>query len=171
MRHKNIIICILCSLVVLMAIGYAAFVSVLNINGTANITSNWDVHLESIIAGNINGDAKDLPYDETLNPDGTRINGTSAIFKTELVNPGDSITYSVVVTNGGTIDAILNSINISKTDNSAIIYSVNGLNENDVLGAGDRKTLTVTVAYDNNITTQPDILSSEITITLDFGQA
>ncbi len=171
MRSKNLIVCTLCSLVILMAIGYAAFAANLNITGTANITSNWDVHLESISPGNIVGDAKDLPYDETLNPDGTKAENLSATFKTELVSPGDSITYSVIVTNDGTIDARLDSIKTTNANNPAIIYSINGIEENDILAVGDKKTLTITVSYDSNITTQPDILSSTLTVTLDFVQS
>lgn len=171
MRSKNLIVCTLCSLVILMGIGYAAFAANLNIKGTANITSNWSVHLESITADNIVGDAKDLPYDETLNPDGTKADNLSATFKTELVSPGDSITYSVVVTNDGTIDAKLDSIKTTNTNNPAILYSVSGIEKDDILAVGDNKTLTVTVSYDSNITTQPDILTSTLMVTLDFVQS
>ena len=171
MRSKNLIVCILCSFVILMAIGYAAFAANLKINGTANITSNWDVHIVSINVTNIIEDAMDLPYDETLNPDGTKADKLSATFKSELVSPGDAITYSVVVTNGGTIDAKLNRIDVVKDNNPAILYSINGISENDILAVSDSKTLTITVSYDNNITSQPSILSSRLTLTLDFVQA
>ena len=52
-----------------------------------------------------------------------------------------------------------------------LLYSINGIEENDILAVGDKKTLTITVSYDSNITTQPDILSSTLTVTLDFVQS
>ncbi len=171
MRAKNIIISIICALIVLMAIDYVVFAATLNTNGTANITSNWKVFLASIETSNFVGEASDLVYDETLNPDGTRIVGNTAYFKTELVNPGDAVTYSVVVTNEGTIDARLASINITNSNNRAIIYSVSGLNENDILAANDSKTLLLNVAYNSDITSQLDILTSSLIVTLDFVQA
>lgn len=170
-RRKLLIIGTLFGIVVLMAIGYAAFASVLEINGTATITSKWDIHLESIRTSSITGTASDVPYDETLNPDGTRINGTTAIFKTNLVSPSDSVTYSIVITNGGTLDASLDNINTVAGDNSAIIYSISGIDEGDVIKAGESKNLLVTVTYNSNVTSQPEKLSSTLTVTLNFVQA
>lgn len=169
-RYRNLIICTLCGIVVLMAIGYAAFSSTLKIDGVSNISSNWDIHLDTISVSNITGDASNIAYSST-NPNGTRIDGTSAIFKTELVSPGDSITYSVVVTNGGSLDASLDSITTTSADNPAIIYSVSGIDKDDVIPAGDSATLTVVVSYDKNVTSQPQNLSSNLTVYLNFVQA
>ena len=167
MRSKNIVVCILCLFIILMIIGYVVFVVILNINGKS--TSNWNVHLGSITTSNITGSAKDVPYDEILNPDGTRTDNLSATFKTQLVSPGDSITYLVVVNNAGTIDARLDSIDVSDTTNSAIMYSIGGIEESDVLAPNESKSFMVTVSYDELIT-QSDILTSTLTVTLNFVQ-
>ena len=170
-RRRNLIICTLCGIGVLMTIGYAAFASMLEINGTATITSKWDIHLDSISVNSVTGTASNVPYDEMLNPDGTRINGTAAIFKTNLVSPSDSITYSIVVVNGGTLNATLDNLNIVSSNNPAIIYSVSGINEGDVINAGESKSLLVIVTYNSNVTSQPENLSSTLTVTLNFVQA
>ena len=76
-RKNNYIILGLCVVLVLMGIGYAAFSSKLNITGTSNITSNWDVRITNI-ESELNG-ATDLEapsYDNT--------NGMYASFHTGL---------------------------------------------------------------------------------------
>ena len=47
-RYKNLLIGGLLSLILVMAIGFSAFATQLNINGPSNITSSWDVHIKSI---------------------------------------------------------------------------------------------------------------------------
>ena len=45
-NRKNIIIGGLLALVLVMAVGYAAFATNLNITGTSTIDSKWDVHIK-----------------------------------------------------------------------------------------------------------------------------
>lgn len=52
-NKRNIIIGSLCVIVLLMAVGYAAFQTVLNIQGTSNITSSWDINVTNIVSKNI----------------------------------------------------------------------------------------------------------------------
>ena len=40
---KNLVIGMLCAVLCIMAVAYAAFTTTLNINGSANISSNWSV--------------------------------------------------------------------------------------------------------------------------------
>ena len=44
-KHKNALIVALVAVVLVMAVGYAAFAQNLIINGSAEITSTWDVHM------------------------------------------------------------------------------------------------------------------------------
>ena len=44
---KNYAIIVLLVLIIAIAVGYAAFQSVLNISGTATGTATWDVHFSS----------------------------------------------------------------------------------------------------------------------------
>ena len=46
-KHKNILIGALLAVVFVMAVGYAAFAQQLTINGSAEITSTWDVKYDS----------------------------------------------------------------------------------------------------------------------------
>ena len=54
-QNKNILIGGLLAIVLVMAVGYAAFATQLNITGTASITSNWDVHFNKTaqVAGDV----------------------------------------------------------------------------------------------------------------------
>ena len=61
-KNRNIIIIGLSSIVLLMAIGYAAFQTVLNIQGTSKISSNWDVQITGITKDKTKGNVTLLRY-------------------------------------------------------------------------------------------------------------
>jgi len=174
-KHKNLLIGGLLAIVLIMAVGYAAFATQLNINGTANITSTWDVHIKSIEVASQQGTASSV---KQVVEEGN----LTATFETQLVSPGDSITYNVTVENTGSLDAKLSTIAFTQgqtnteteegKDNRTIIYSYSGIAENDVLAAGDETTFTVTVLYNPAITSQPAEAdkTSELTMTLTYVQ-
>ena len=54
-KQRNYIILGLCSILLLMAAGYAAFRSQLTIKGTSNITSEWKVLITDIQSSVLNG--------------------------------------------------------------------------------------------------------------------
>ena len=168
-KNKNILIGGLLAIILVMAVGYAAFATQLQINGTATITSNWDVHITSITPGTpVNGAVHNSA---SVAPD-----GLSATFNTSLVAPGDSLTYTVVVTNAGSLDAKLSGLTFTPADPShAITYSYTGILLNDVIdavgGGTNTKTFTITVTYDPSVTEQPAILTNTVTMTLNFVQA
>ena len=168
-RNKNILIGALLAVVLIMGVGYAAFAQQLTINGDANITSKWDVHIKSITPGEPVGTASNVSADVT--------SATQATFKASLVSPGDSITYTVVVENGGTLPAVVAEDGITFTEgpnNQAIKYSYNGITAGTTKVAPDNgtATFTVTVSYDSSITSQPaaEHLSNDLTMTLNFVQ-
>lgn len=169
-RNKNILIGGLLAIVCIMGIGYAAFATSLNINGSASVSSKWDVHIKSITAGAPVGTASgSAKLTDNLN----------ATFSTDLKSPGDSMTYTVVVENGGTLDAKLSDITFNPgtaNDTAAIDYTYSGIAENDVLKHGDTgntQTFTVTVTYDSSVTSQPasNLLKNDLTMTLVYVQA
>lgn len=162
-KKNNIMIGSLCAVVLLMVVGYAAFQSVLNITGTSKISSNWNILITDIKTKNIVGGASNASE-----PTGK---GTlTATFNTNLVSPGDSLEYDITVTNSGTLNAVLEKITLSDTNNPAIKFTTSGLKNGDPLNAGGTATLTVKVEYDNNVTSQPNNLKSELTVTLDYVQ-
>ena len=162
-RQRNYIILGLCSILLVMVAGYAAFRTQLTINGTSNISSEWKVLITDIQSSVLKGNATDA---ET--PSHT---DTTATFKTNLVSPGDSIQYTVTVENQGSIDAVLKTIQKSDSNNNAIIFEITGIEQGDTLKAHETTTFNVTVTYNRDVTTQPDNLTSDFTITLNYVQA
>ncbi len=161
-KKRNIIIGSLCGVLLLMVVGYAAFSTVLNINGTTAITSKWQVLITNITSKDIVGKASDEEFQV--------VDDLSATFKANLVSPGDSITYDITVENKGTFNAYLEKITINKKDNPAIIFETSGLKENDELAPDTSKILTIKVTYNPDITEDPEDKSADFKVTLDFGQ-
>ena len=160
-KRKKLII-VLCGILFFMAVGYAAFAANLNIKGTTNISTSWDVRITNITSKNIVGTASNLEEPSYTN--------LTAEFYTGLVSPGDSIEYDITVTNSGNIDAKLDKITITDSNNPAIIFTTSGLIEGDGLAVGESKVLTVKVEYSNSVTSQPENTESSIEVTLDFSQ-
>ena len=162
-RQRNYIILGLCSILLVMAAGYAAFRTQLTINGTSNISSEWKVLITDIQSSVLEGNATDA---ET--PSHT---DTTATFKTNLVSPGDSMQYTVTVENRGNIDAVLKTLSKTDSSNDAIIFEITGIEQGDTLKSHNSTTFNVTVTYNPEITNQPDNITSDLTITLDYVQA
>ena len=159
----------LCAVLVVMVVGFAAFSSQLTINGTSEISSNWDVHIKD------NG----VTYKNAVDATSTLAEKTSnlvATFACNLITPGKSvISYDVVVENKGTLNAKLDSINLTG-GNSAIAVVTSPTNASlstspIVLAPNDEATITVTVSY-NDINNQPtgSGLTTNITAQLNFSQ-
>ena len=161
-KRRKIVIGMLCSVLLLMAVGYAVFATNLNIKGSTKISSNWDVRITNITSKNVVGTASNLE-----DPSYTNLTAT---FNTGLVSPGDSIEYDIIVKNNGDIDAILDRITITDSKNPAIIFTKSGLTEGDTLLASESKVLTVKVEYSNSVTSQPENTGSSLTVALDFSQ-
>ncbi len=162
-RQRNYIILGLCSILLVMAAGYAAFRSQLTINGTSNITSDWKVLITDIQSRNVVGRAENAEE-----PSHTE---TTATFKTNLYLPGDSITYDVTVENQGSIDAVLKTIQKSDSNNNAIIFETSGIQEGEILKASESTVFSVTVSYNASTTSQPSNITSDLEVTLDYEQA
>lgn len=92
-KKNNIIIGSLLAVVLLMAVGYAAFSTVLNIQGTGSISSSWNIKITNVEVSNIVGEASDA--------EGTTWEDLTATINSNLVSPGDSITYDVTIRNLG----------------------------------------------------------------------
>ena len=160
---KNVLIGALLVIIALMAIGYAALATTLTINGTANITSHWEVLFTDMKKVEVGG-GKDVS---------SSYDATSAVFDVELVSPGDYVEYTITVENKGTLDAVLSSYTATNIDGTeAIIYTLSGVNQNDVLLAGATQDVVVRVTYNPAVTTQPttDELSKTITVILNYTQ-
>ena len=78
--------------------------------------------------------------------------------------------YDITVSNEGDIDAKLDKITVPESNNPAIGFKITGIREGALLKAGNTALLTVIVKY-NNVTEQPDNLTADFTVTLDYSQA
>lgn len=166
-NKKKVIIIVMMIAVVLMVVVYAALSTKLTINGTGKITSTWHVFFESIETEELRG--------EGSNNGDPVITDTSIKFNVNLRKPGDGITYSAVLKNGGSIDAIINNIDASMSGASVVQYSVTGIKKGEKLPAGASKTITITVDFDRNATSIPAVTSNELIVNIeciqDDGQA
>ncbi len=162
-KNKKILIGCLLVVVLVMAVGYAAFSSNLKISGTSNISTSWNISITDITTSNKVGSASVSGIPEH--------SGLTASFNTNLVLPGDSITYNIKVENKGNLNAKLNKITLKKDNNSAILFETSGIKEGDVLKQGAYTTLSVKVTYSNSVTSQPTNLDASLTVTLDFVQS
>ena len=138
--QRNYLIIGLCAILAIMGVGYAAFSSQLKITGTSNIDSTWSVKIISITPTDILGEAKDKP-------EITDYTDTTATFGTSLKLPNDSITYNIVIENQGSLDAKLDTISKTDTNNSAISFVTSGVEE------------------------QPTNLESNLKVELEYSQA
>ncbi len=162
-RKNNIIIATLVGVICLMGIGYAAFSSQLNITGTSNITSNWDVRITNI-ESELNGatDVSEPTYDNT--------NGLYASFHTGLSKPGDYALYTVTIENRGDIDARIEKINSYYEENEYVTFTLSGLSKGDVIEGRQSKELQVRVEFNNNVTSIDGDIDINFDISIDVAQ-
>ena len=156
---RNYIIIALCLIVVIMGVGYAAFSSLLTINGTANISNSWNIKITNIRAVNPcvdqsiayleEGESKTKLLSASVNDTKMKQLGaqvfdcsseaydkslpthtdTTATFHTGLIKPGDERVYEVEVRNLGSLDAEISKTLINNVNSDAIVFSYDGVSE------------------------------------------
>ena len=150
----------------MLGIGYAVLSQQLDINGTAQITSNWKILFTS-------AEEKEMTNATTTRKEITDL--TTLTLDVNLTQPGASATYDVVVENQGDLDAVLSSINgVSENNNKdpqAIKVSVENIKVGDPLLAGEDKTFQVKVYWDASVDFNETNMSKEIEITLTYEQS
>ncbi|MEI3508120.1 MAG: InlB B-repeat-containing protein [Bacilli bacterium] len=163
-KKRNKIIIGLISLLLLMTVGYAAFQTNLNIKGTSKISSNWNIRITNVTSGNKTGNAENAKTPTWTN--------LTASMEANLYEKGDAMEYEVTVENKGTFDAKLEDIitNI-KSNNEAIKISFSGYTKGEKLYKNTSKTVNVKIEYNKDFNGTPPTNSSEVEITLDYGQA
>lgn len=165
-KTKNIILIVLILLIFGMTIGYAALAQILNINGTANITADWNIKISKITEGTLTGATPKTA--SVISED-----KLTATFDIDLKYPGASATYIVTVENSGTIDAILESVtgidSANSTTPNEILYSIDA-KPNDTLDSGTTKDYTVTVKWEDSDEI-PQTKTKTATITLNYIQS
>lgn len=179
---KNLVIGMLCAVLCIMAVAYAAFTTTLNINGTATVSSNWSIIIpeedgiqcttQAVAGGSTDG----------LSASGQVIGNTTAQFTMAFVQPGDTATCIVTIQNAGTLNAEVESLKIMSgsedisTDGSdtagPIRFTVQNITKGQKLAAdGAEMTFTVIGTYDSSVTAQPDQNTTKtLTVTPIFKQ-
>ena len=150
----------------MLGIGYAVLSQQLDINGTAQITSNWKILFTS-------AEEKEMNNATTTRKEITDL--TTLTLDVNLTQPGASATYDVVVENQGDLDAVLSSIDgVSENNNKvpkAIKVSVENIKVGDSLLAGEDKTFQVKVYWDASVDFSETNMSKEIEISLVYDQS
>ena len=90
--------------------------------------------------------------------------------KENIAQPDTRAYYDVTVKNGGTLNAELDSIVFTDSNNDAILYSYSYISEGDVINAGATQTFTITVEFNNSYTTMPESTNSSVTMNLTYVQ-
>lgn len=160
-KKKDVLIIVMLVAVVCMSVAFATLSRKLEVVGTNAVKGKWQVEITDIDATASQGMGVSESVDSDL---------TVANVSTGLYQPGDSVTYSVVVENKGNIDAKLASIastvtpNTGADDNPYIIYTYDGITSGSILEAGDKITFTVTVQYSSEATLVSNITANLTTI-------
>lgn len=169
-----------------LTVAFAALSQTLTINGTANVdAASWDIHFETI-SSNKNGDATINDFPHIAGTSITRINVT-------LTKPNDGVEFRTRIVNDGTVDAKIDSAEISPlceigspvescdwnndgqvteedvqkvNDNLFFSIAYDGgisLKKNDTLNAGETKQINISVAYYKVTNSEDGIIIEEAT--------
>ena len=188
-KHKNALIGALLAVVFVMAVGYAAFAQTLNIDGTATITDaseNWNVHFDtkqttqnavatSTGAGGTNAPSGTIGYSDSDH---------TATVNATLIQPGDSVEFTLKVLNKGSITANINDFAVkadtasqgkgSCTGNTCtfgnIVYTVTPAAPTTI-ATGESSTVKVKAEFKSDATEVGTVTSAGITITMNAEQA
>ena len=162
-KQKNLLIAGLLAIVLIMAVGYAAFATQLNINGTANVDSNWCVGFKNT---NTNTYVATPGKEGATTPTGSiSFSGdtcatnyqTNASLTAAFKQPGDKIVYTLTIGNKSTFAAAIKSIKVENenvTSNKTITkgnikYTVE-MPESTTLAADAETTMKVIAEFQND---------------------
>ena len=144
-KKRNIMIASLCCLLVFMGIGYALLSQTLNINGTAMLTGEWNIYIDSITLSSKSQTATSVSAE--VNEDKTGAN-----FEVELLKPGDYVEYDVVVKNDGSINAVLRELIPTTESNNMDILLTHSIIQGQILKAESETKFTLKVRFDERAT-------------------
>ena len=181
-KHKNALIGALLAVVFVMAVGYAAFAQQLTINGTATITSTWDVHFDqskTTGAGVVDGVAG-IGGGQTPSGSISYSDGHNASLTANLYQPGDTVTFTLTIENGGNIRATLQDPVVSMADDddsSALVARKGNIQFTvtkatpDTIGQRETAEMTVKAEFLSTAETVGTNNTATVDITLDAVQA
>ena len=181
LKTKNALIGGLLAIVFVMAVGYAAFAQQLTINGTASISSTWDVHFveenDPDVTGTPGVSGATAPTGSISYTD-----GYNASITANLIQPGDSITFTLTIENGGNISADLGTPTVTMSGDEDGTGNLTATKGNIkftvtspaqlVIGEGETTTMTVVAEFiDQEGNTAAGTESATVEIGLNATQA
>ena len=162
-QKRTYIIIALCIILLIMGVGYAAFSSLLTINGTASISNSWCVGSD-ITKTNTMKVTKGLETGEnptrTMNYSGNTCETNykpNASLASAFNQPGDEIEYTLTIKNKSSVTAAIKSIVINgnesvtsdwKHTDGNISYIVK-MPEDTTLAPNEETTMTVITKFQN----------------------
>ena len=186
-KHKNALIGALLAVVFVMAVGYAALSQTLTITGTATVTDqsqNWNVHFDEEKTSGPGVVDTSTGTGGTVNPTGTieyGDNNHTATLNATLIQPGDSVKFTLTIVNEGSITADLNDLVITPTEGGGslsentvtagnITFTVTDPSET-TLAQGETATVSVTATFNSGATSVGDVTTAGISVTMNAEQA
>ncbi len=136
-------------LLLFLGVGYSVINSNLSIQGNLFVSGNkWDIEFANITYGTDNYTTEEKVVTNNV---------TSLSLNIELPNPGDKYEFSFDITNKGTLDALIKTLNITQLTDEQKVYSEfkvtyeddSEIELNDVLKKGDTKKVKVSIRYKN----------------------
>lgn len=155
MKSNNIIMGVLVAVIAVMGVAFAAFSTTLTVNGTASISSTWNVTFAQGTCSNT------IQKDSGKASTGTvSVSGTTATITANMASPGDVLTCTIIAKNEGTLAAIRTSWSITNAVSDSTSYKVEATAPTAATLAAKSgstvasETLTVKITY-NNVTAKP----------------
>ena len=167
LRNKKsfIFVTILC-----MGIGFAFLTSNLTITGNTSVSGNkWSVYFTNVVVSDGSVEASVIPTTSGTNT-------TSIDYTVTLDKPGDFYEFTVDAVNDGTIDAMIENINMTSLNSDVEKYLSftakysDGIeiNAKDILNSNSRQNYKIRVEFKKNILAE-DLDEEGINLTLTFG--
>ncbi len=173
MKRKNTFVAILCAVICIMVVAYAGFATTLTISGNASIDSEWSVIIPEEDGIICTPEVASGGSTEGLKATGQVTSGTSATFSMSFVQPGDSATCVVKISNKGSLNARVDDVQIEGNDiDGAIHFSVTGIDVGDTLASKASTAFNVKAVYDANVSSDPvvDNKTKNFKITIIYKQ-
>lgn len=168
-NKKNRALIVLVVLLIALAIGYAAFQTVLTVNGTATGDFTWNVHFTNdtkfyeVTNAGAKGDAitdtdrASVPFVAATT---TNQNQAQTLTATVTLNyPGDAVILETVIKNDGTQPAKLTGFTVTGAENGLVISNPTvtyGETDGEVLNAGKTCKVQFLVKWNPNSATFGD---------------
>ena len=169
-KKRRIIMFSLLAALVITTVAYAALSTTLNISGLVTKKGGlWSIYFTNPSSASITGNAKGSNI---------TLQETNVSFYVELSSPNDSVTYTVDIKNGGTIDAVLDSVTLTGVDtakNNDITYKVTyndgtEIKKGDTLNIETSRTIKILVKYNDVDTLTETDVKLNLGVTLAYVQ-